>query len=160
MDIDRKIIGILYELAKAVRFCNQEDICGEGITFVQFNIINHIYERGSMRMSDLHQALSVEKSTTTRLVGPLVEKGLVVKGKAPDDSRAIELVLTEAGVQSRNRAWDCLKGLVDALAAGIPAAELQVTLDAVQRFISLLQGVCCSDRCCPSVVEVINDTGN
>lgn len=147
MDDDQEFLMMLFSLSKALRFCQQEDICGESITFVQFNIMNLISERQRMKMSELHAVLSVDKSTTTRLIEPLVNGKLIIKEKSPDDSRAIILRLSEEGQEIRNRAWECLKGFICSVEAKIPAEKRQQVYQAVQLYTDALRDSCCSCNC-------------
>lgn len=148
IDNDRDLLALLYELAKAVRFCHQEEICGEGITFVQFNILNCVYEAGTLRLADLHEMLKVDRSTTTRLVAPLVKKGLVNRSKSSTDSRAIELRLTAEGEQTRNRAWECLRGFINLVVQGIPEQDMAGILKSVRIFAAAVQNASNSEPCC------------
>jgi DNA-binding MarR family transcriptional regulator len=59
-----------------------------------------------------HKILSVEKNTTTRLVNPLVNQGLVVRQKLEGDSRAINLSLTQEGKEVYPKARKCLAGFI------------------------------------------------
>lgn len=151
MENDRDLLALLYELAKVVRFCHQEEICGEGITFIQFNILNSVYEAGTLPLADLHTRLQVERSTTTRLVAPLVKKGLVERSKSAADSRAAELRVTPAGEETRNRAWACLQGFISAVAENIPEQELPGIFRSVRIFAGAVQGVYDAGSCCRTI---------
>lgn len=153
MNDEQDFLMMLFSISKALRFCQQEEICGEPITFIQFNIMNFIAERQRMKMSELHAALSVDKSTTTRLLEPLVDRNLIIKEKSPEDSRAVLLRLSEEGQAMRNRAWECLKGFIDSVEAGIPAEQRAGVYQAVRLFTGALQDSCCSCSCRPYIVR-------
>ncbi|HWP97094.1 MAG TPA: MarR family winged helix-turn-helix transcriptional regulator [Syntrophomonadaceae bacterium] len=143
---DQELFSMLYNISKALRFCQQEEICGEAITFVQFNIMNLIAEKNCMPMSELHQVLAVDKSTTSRLIEPLVAQGLIMKEKSESDSRALLLRLTTEGLVVRDRARDCLSGFMRAVESRIPADRRQEVYQAVQLYTAALQDAC--RTCC------------
>lgn len=148
MKNDRDLLDLLYELARVVRYCHQEEICGEGITFVQFNILNSVFEAGTLSLSDLHAALMVDRSTTTRLVAPLVKKGLVERCKSSEDSRAVNLTITDAGIQARNRAWSCLQAFIGEIMANIPESELSGVFKSMGLLARSVKAAREGDGCC------------
>lgn len=145
---EQDFLGLLFEVTKAVRFCNQENICGEDITFQQFMILNQIAQNGSMRMSDLHEVLAVEKSTTTRLIEPLVKKELMVKEKCCADSRVLDLRLTQEGLAMRDRAWDCLQGFIANVDNMIPQNRREEVYESVRLYVGALRANCTDENCC------------
>ncbi|MEQ8174862.1 MAG: MarR family winged helix-turn-helix transcriptional regulator [Syntrophomonadaceae bacterium] len=153
MNADQDFLMMLFSISKALRFCQQEEICGESITFIQFNIMNLISDSQRMKMAELHAALSVDKSTTTRLIEPLVNRNLIIKEKSPEDSRVVMLRLSEEGQEMRDRAWECLKGFINSVEARIPAEQRAGIYQAVRLFTDALQESCCSCSCRPYIVR-------
>ena len=73
----REIFEIIMGLAREIRCCSRDEaICG-GVTFHQFVILDAVTKKKGLALADLHKMLAVEKSTTTRLVNPLIQKGLL-----------------------------------------------------------------------------------
>ena len=92
-----ELMEIFVGLSQVTRCCRQDVAFCEGVTFHQFMILDALAGKKEMQISDLHKLLVVEKSTTTRLVNPLIQKGLLRREKAQHDSRAATLILTEEG---------------------------------------------------------------
>jgi DNA-binding MarR family transcriptional regulator len=136
---NKKMLSVISDLCQVVRFCRQDDVFCENITFSQFNVLNTISEKGTMKMADLHRALSVEKSTTTRLVNPLVRKGLVRRQKSPQDGRAADLTLTSEGHKTLANVWACLEEFVESIYAGIPQHERSTVHRALKMFIGAVR---------------------
>ncbi|MEN6391901.1 MAG: MarR family winged helix-turn-helix transcriptional regulator [Syntrophomonas sp.] len=153
MNADQDFLMMLFSISKALRFCQQDEICGESITFIQFNIMNLISDRQRMKMAELHAALSVDKSTTTRLLEPLVKRNLIIKEKYPLDSRVVILRLSKEGQDMRDRAWQCLKGFINSVENRIPAEQRAGVYQAVRLFTDALQDSCCSCSCRPNIVR-------
>ena len=64
----------------------------------QFYVIELIINNQTIGIIDLAEKLFLNKSTTSRIVDQLVEKGLVVKVDNPEDGRSIRLKVTGEGL--------------------------------------------------------------
>jgi DNA-binding MarR family transcriptional regulator len=68
-----------------------------GLTPSQFSALTTIDYRGTLRLGELAAAESVAPPTITRVVGALVEAGLVERRGDPDDARSALVAVTDAG---------------------------------------------------------------
>jgi len=144
--MNRDILSLVSEICQAVRFCRQDAVFCEDVTFSQFVILDEVAKRNEIQLSDLHGILAVDKSTTTRLVNPLVTQGLVERRTSDHDSRAVKLILTKAGRNTHRKVWFCLEGFVAAVERGIPASKRPSVYETVRVFIDALKNassVCC-----------------
>ncbi len=149
--VDRSILSLLSELFQVVRFCRQDAMFCEDVTFSQFIILDRISEKGFLNMSELRQILAVDKSTTTRLVNPLVRNGLIERKKSENDSRSVILRLTPAGEDVHGRVWLCLEGFVVTIAASIPEEERDQVYGAVKVFIRAVKNASSACPCYDAV---------
>lgn len=138
---DREILTLIMELSKAVRCCRQDEVFCEDVTFTQFVILDAVAGNEKLSMSNLHNVLSVDKSTTTRLVAPLIKRNLIIRQKADHDFRAATLKLTDQGAIVHEKVWQCLVSFVRAVQAEIPDEERVSTLTGVRMFLSALKNV-------------------
>jgi DNA-binding MarR family transcriptional regulator len=143
---DREILDVIMELSKAVRCCRQDEIFCEDVTFTQFIILDAIARGRTMNMADLHGLLSVDKSTTTRLLAPLIRQELVIRERAGHDSRAAVLRLTEEGNRTHAKVWDCLASFIRAIREELPDGKKEAALEGIRIFLQALQNVS-SVRC-------------
>ena len=88
---DREILSMIIELSKALWCCRQDEVFCEEVTFTQFIILDVIVGNQTLDMAVLHNILSMDKSTTTRLIAPLIKRNLLVREKSSHDSRAVTL---------------------------------------------------------------------
>jgi DNA-binding MarR family transcriptional regulator len=95
-----------------------------------------------LRQAELHEILSVEKSTTTRLVQPLVRQGLLFREKSNLDSRAINLRLTEQGESVLEDVWDCLSRFIEGIRMGIPEEKRSEVYKSVKTFLKAMRNAC------------------
>jgi len=101
-----------------------------------------VAQNGKLKLADLHRTLSVDKSTTTRLVNPLVKQGLILREKSNSDSRAINLRLTKKGVEVHRKVWECLAGFITSIQLGIPEEKRIDVYEALKIFLKALQNAC------------------
>ena len=143
-----EFMDLFIGLSQATRCCRQDTAFCEGVTFHQFVILDAVGKNKELNISDLHRVLSVEKSTTTRLVNPLIQKGLLTREKSNLDSRAFVLTLTEDGRNIHQKVQLCLDDFFNKVACNLPAGKRGNILQAVQIFITAIKnaaGVC---DCC------------
>lgn len=69
----------------------------DGLTASQLSALVHLEEQGPLRLGELARREGVRPPTATRLVDPLVERGLVTRTPDPDDARGVVLTLTRSG---------------------------------------------------------------
>lgn len=69
------------------------------VTLPQYRALVVLASRGPQRALDLAEALSVEKSTVTRMCDRLDRKDLISRMRPPDDRRTVITTITPAGRQ-------------------------------------------------------------
>ena len=150
---DRELIELVADLVRVARGFQQEQAFCEGITFTQFLILDRVVAAdGRLGLSDLHVALEVDKSTTTRLVKPLLEQDLVVKQRREDDRRAFDLRITDEGRAVAQRVWDCIDGAAALVDGFIPADEREGAYRGVKLFARALKRACVAGCCQPRAI--------
>ncbi len=138
---DRDILSLIMDLSKAVRCCRQDEVFCEDVTFTQFMILDTIARKTTLNMANLHDTLSVDKSTTTRLVAPLIRKGLVIRDRSDHDSRAAILKLTLQGKETHYKVWQCLLSFTRLVHSQIPEEKRDAVLESVRIFLGAMQKV-------------------
>jgi len=91
------------------------------LTATQFTLLATLDRRGALRLTDLAEALVMDRTTLTRNLRPLTERGLIRVG-ADSDRRVRRLAVSKAGVALIEEAmplWrDAQRQLVDGLGDG------------------------------------------
>jgi DNA-binding MarR family transcriptional regulator len=144
-----EIISLIAEFSKNFRCFQQEEVFCENITFLQFYILHQVDQCQRLKLADLHKILSVDKSTTTRLVSPLVKQKLIERNKVDNDSRAIELVLTTRGKETHCKVWECLSRFVDSVYSNIPDGKSVDVMEGVRIFLKAIGMACTNNQCKP-----------
>jgi DNA-binding MarR family transcriptional regulator len=149
-EIDRnnqEVLTLISDLCQAVRCCRQDAVFCEAVTFSQFLILDQVAKKGTLEMLELHRILAVDKSTTTRLVNPLVRQGMITRERSDHDSRAANLKLTLAGKDVHKKVWLCLEDFVDAIGRGIPDEKKTDVYEAVKLFINAVKNASSACSC-------------
>lgn len=155
---DRELIDLVADLGRASRLFQSETAFCEGITFTQFLILDKVVQAdGRLGLSELHGALEVDRSTTTRLVAPLVKRGLLSKQRSPEDQRAFELHATEEGRTVAASVWNCIAGAAGITERFIPARERESVYRGVRVFLDALRRACDAGCCTPRAKECCLD---
>jgi DNA-binding MarR family transcriptional regulator len=136
---NQEVLSLISDLSQVVRCCRREAVFCEDVTFSQFLILDQVAKKGDLKMLDLHQILSVDKSTTTRLVNPLVSQGLIERERFDHDSRAVNLRLTPAGEEVHRKVWSSFEGFIDAIGRVIPDKKKRIVYEAVKLFINAVK---------------------
>ncbi len=144
----QELFEIIMGLAREIRCCSRDEAICQNVTFNQFIILDAVVKKGELGLAELHQILSVEKSTTTRLVNPLIQKGLLNRDRATHDSRAATLSVTEEGMETHRRVWECLGRFLGGITQNIPEGQREEVLEAVKVFTAAMKKAAAAYRCC------------
>ena len=144
----KELMDVLGGLSQVLRCCCRDEAFCEGFTFHQFMILDAVAKEKELHMADLHKLLSVEKSTTTRLVNPLIKKGLIRRDKADHDSRAIKLTLTGKGKETHKKVQVCLTDFFQRVLGNMPAKKRTDVLESVNIFIKAIKNSVNGCGCC------------
>ena len=71
----------------------------DDVTLPQYRALIELAARGPLRLADLADALTVDRSTATRMCDRLVRKGLVERRRGSEDRRVVRVSLTGAGLE-------------------------------------------------------------
>ena len=87
----------LSHLVRVYQFRDRQRICYHDISVTQCYALSVLVRRGAMRLDALAKDLVLDKSTASRAVDGLEQKGYVRRDEDPDDGRAVSLQLTRRG---------------------------------------------------------------
>ena len=147
-DNAKELMEVLGGLSQVMRCCCKDGAFCEGVTFHQFIILDAVAKEKELHMADLHKLLSVEKSTTTRLVNPLLKKGLIRREKADHDSRAVKFALTKEGRETHKKVLVCLTDFFQRALGDMPEEKRTEILESVKIFIASIKNSANGCDCC------------
>ena len=69
----------------------------EGITSPQYNLLEHLYFKEGINISEISKSMSLATSSVSREANKLIDKGYVYKVKDNEDKRKYNIFLTKEG---------------------------------------------------------------
>lgn len=105
--------------------------CGRPVPVSEAHALGELARDGALRQSDLAHRLRLEKSTTSRLVTQLINRGWAERTPAPDDGRGVLVQLTPAGVNAVTQLAEARAERFSSLLDRIPEDERDDVLRAL-----------------------------
>lgn len=110
-------------LSRSLKAFQDYAVSSSQLTFNQFAILDFTFQENPLPLKKLHQLLGVEKSTSSRLIKPLISRQYLEKKINPHDKRSFDLYITEEGEEVYNNAWDSLSEAIDNFFSTIHKSE-------------------------------------
>jgi DNA-binding MarR family transcriptional regulator len=126
----------LRQLARRVSQLYDAELAKAGLKTTQYSLLSHVLRLGPVRPGDLAQAMTLDASTLTRNLKPMVDAGWLALS-AGDDARSRLVHITDAGRDKRaeaQRHWKAAQESLNQL-LGIDAVRSLHALvdDSLQR---------------------------
>ncbi len=106
--------------------------CGQPIPVSEAHALSELAGDAAVGQFELGRRLRLEKSTVSRLVGLLVGRGWVERGRSPEDGRAFEVSLTEAGRKAATEIAGARRAKFTRVLEAIPEEERASVLAAMK----------------------------
>lgn len=107
---------------------------GHTVTPEEWVLLNRLWVRDGQRHAELTESTVRDRTTVTRLLDGMVEKGLVRRETDPDDRRGVLIWLTPAGAALRGQLIPVAIGLLARATEGISQKELDNCIDTLRKF--------------------------
>lgn len=122
----------LRQLTRRVTQHYDAELAQAGLKTTQYSLLSHVMKLGPVRPGDLARAMTLDASTLTRNLRPLLAAGWVELA-AGGDARSRSVTLTEAGRAKRaegQRRWRVAQEGLNALLGVQRVANLHALIDA------------------------------
>jgi MarR family 2-MHQ and catechol resistance regulon transcriptional repressor len=127
---------VLARAFESVRAQTEIDIRRHGLTPGEFGVLEALYHKGSMSLTELQQKILVTSGGMTYLMDQLEKKGHVSRQAVPTDRRACQASLTAKGRKLIARIFPSHAEKLELILAGLSPAE-QKTARALLRKLGL-----------------------
>ncbi|MEO6085068.1 MAG: MarR family transcriptional regulator [Umezawaea sp.] len=136
--VDDLLCFALYAASRAVTAAYRPLLHDLGLTYPQYLVMVALWERESMPVKDLGDALQLDYGTLTPLLKRLEAAGLITRQRRVDDERSVQVGLTPEGSAMRS----ATSGVTTAIggAMGLPEAEVDQLRDALRRLTANVTG--------------------
>lgn len=143
---------LMQELMRKYQMRDRNEICCCGISVSQCYALDALGEHGEMTMVQLAKYLFLDKSTCTRVIDPLVQRGLVERRPGNRDRREIIVHLNESGEALRKEIRTELHASQRQILQRIPAEKREQILEGLE-LVSIAVQDWLATSCCPDKVE-------
>ncbi len=106
----------------------------DDVTLAQYRVLIELASRGPQRVADLATALSVDRSTATRMCERLVRKRLVHRRRLSEDRRVVRVSLSATGAELVSEVSRRRRQEIAAIVQRIPSAHRAPVLEALRAF--------------------------
>ncbi|MGR6329308.1 MarR family winged helix-turn-helix transcriptional regulator [Sphingomonas sp. XXL09] len=113
----------------------------EGLTHAQWSAMMSIQFGRATSCVAIARDIAHDKGATTRLIDTLEERGFVVRTRAPDDRRTINLALTPTGTEVATRLLHQSMQLLNGWLDGWSQEEVATLIGQLQRLRDRMQAV-------------------
>jgi DNA-binding MarR family transcriptional regulator len=130
---------LVARLCRAHRSRMAERLRAHGLHCGPDRLLLTLHGTGGLRQNELAERLAVEPPTVSRLVQRLERDGLVRRTDDPEDARAVQVELTDAGHAKRKQVAACWAEHEDDLAAALDADEADTLRHLLQKVLARLE---------------------
>jgi DNA-binding MarR family transcriptional regulator len=105
------------------------------ISVAYFAVLQALWEKDRMNITDLGEKAQLEKSTMTSLIDRMETAGLVRREDHPTDRRAYQICLTPRGKELEKKLDEVVSRVYKHLTRGISEEDLQKAIKVCKRLI-------------------------
>ncbi len=123
--VDEQMCFALYTAARAVTNLYRPFLDPLGLTYPQYLVMMLLWERGDCSVKEIGSVLQLDYGTLTPMLKRLEARGLLRRGRDPEDERTVRVTATDKGLRLRDRA----EGIPEAIgrAIALPEGEFEAT---------------------------------
>jgi DNA-binding MarR family transcriptional regulator len=107
---------------------------GHAVTPEEWVLLNRLWARDGQRHAELTESTVRDRTTVTRLLDSMADKGLVRRETDPDDRRGVLIWLTPAGAALQDQLIPVALGLLGRATEGISQRELDNCMKTLSKF--------------------------
>ena len=144
---NRDISSLMNDVLNCIILLNKETESNFGMSFSRILTLLAFTGKKRMYMNELSKIMSLNTSTSTRMIDGLVKDGFVERGYDRSDRRVVTVRLTSKGKEMakdikafKDRYFDSIKAKVKDNGKKEMVASLKTLLDAFEEFKSQLGG--------------------
>lgn len=126
---------VLDGLRRVVRALRTTSHAIDGVGGAQLFVLREVASEPGLSLKRLAERTLTDPSSVSVVVGKLVGRGLLARGKAPDDARRHVLTLTKTGTAVLARAPEPVQTRLVSAMAAMPGAEVWTLARSLSRLV-------------------------
>lgn len=105
------------------------------ISVAYFAVLQALWEKDGLSISDLGEIVHLEKSTMTSLLDRMEKAGLLKRADHPKDRRAYQIYLTPRGKGIQEKIDRVANQAYQSLTKGIPEKDLRISIEVCKQIL-------------------------
>jgi DNA-binding MarR family transcriptional regulator len=110
-----------------------------GVTMPQSLVIGMLIKRGTMKVSELSEALGFTNSTTSGILDRLEKQDIIRRARTPEDRRVVYITITDTFKEKHNGFEACFSQNFEKLLKGADDEELSAILIGLKTLKNVLR---------------------
>lgn len=133
-----ELLDIIFQWDKALRNLERKFNKDFNLTLNQCRLILYIHDKNYVELSQVNKWLNIDKSTTTRMIRPLLVNGFIDKFYQFGDKRKIYLKISETGMENVGEIQNEFDKIVNELLTKVPAGKRDFTFQTVRDLLKVM----------------------
>lgn len=131
--------ALMVELTRAFGWHRpSETPCGKPVPISEAHALLELSRNGNLTQGQLADALKLRKSTISRMVGKLRDRGWVERVRNPEDGRSWRLVLTPAGARTADTLARARETKMNGILQRVPEPDRVALLNSLSTLIGAI----------------------
>jgi DNA-binding MarR family transcriptional regulator len=135
----QEILDIIFKWDKAIRILERTFNKEFDLTLNQCRVIIHILDKNFVELSQINEWLNIDKSTTTRMIRPLLVHGYIDKFYQFGDKRKIYLRISEKGEANVLKVKAAIDKMAKKSLIKIPSGKRDFMFQTVNDFLKTVE---------------------
>ena len=135
----QEILDIIFKWDKAIRILERTFNKEFDLTLNQCRVIIHILDKNFVELSQINEWLNIDKSTTTRMIRPLLVHGYIDKFYQFGDKRKIYLRISEKGEENVLNVKAAIDKMAKKSLIKIPSGKRDFMFQTVNDFLKTVE---------------------
>ncbi|MFY7862261.1 MAG: MarR family winged helix-turn-helix transcriptional regulator [Chitinophagales bacterium] len=133
-----ELLDIIFQWDKALRNLERKFNKDFNLTLNQCRLILYIHDKNYVELSQVNKWLNIDKSTTTRMIRPLLVNGFIDKFYQFGDKRKIYLKISETGMDNVGEIQNEFDKIVNESLTKVPAGKRDFTFQTVRDLLKVM----------------------
>lgn len=116
----------------------EETPCGKPVAVAEAHALMDLAQHAPLAQHDLTSRLRLQKSTVSRLVGQMEERGWVMRSRSPQDGRVQLLELTDAGRVQAGELAQARQAKFARVLGAIPAEQREMVVEMLSVLVEAI----------------------
>lgn len=122
------IARLFHDLSMTVKQTMRKEFESMGVTMPQSMVIGTLIKGGTMKVSELSEALGFTNSTTSGILDRLEKQDIIRRERTPEDRRVVYITITDTFKEKHNGFESCFSQNFEKLLKGADEDELSTIL--------------------------------